>query len=129
MTADELHTRRPAITNVPDWAIEHYRQVDAGEVDAYTQDFDPDVELRFASRPPITGRGPVRDALARGHAEHRMEHTFVGCFESGDTTILEFDVVYGYPDGHSHLVPSVAILHRGPSGLLDSLRVYVERPR
>ena len=47
---------------------------------------------------------------------------------AGDTTVLEFDVVYTYPDGHSHLVPSVAILHRGASGLLDSLRVYVERP-
>jgi len=128
MTTDELSTPRPAVTNVPDWVVEHYRQVDAGDVDAYTQDFDPDVELRFASRPPIVGRQAVRDALAKGHAEHGMDHTFVGCFESGDTTVLEFDVRYTYPDGHSHLVPSVAILHRGASGLLDSLRVYVERP-
>ena len=97
-------------------------------MDAYTQDFDPDVELRFASRPPVRGRQAVHDALAKGHADHAVAHTVVGCWEEGETTILEFDVVYTYPDGHSHLVPSAAILHRGPGGLLDSLRVYVERP-
>ncbi len=98
MTTDELSTPRPAVTNVPDWVVEHYRQVDAGDVDAYTQDFDPDVELRFASRPPIVGRAAVRDALAAGaRRARRMAHTFVGCFEAGDTTILEFDVALHLP--------------------------------
>jgi len=127
MTTDELSTPRPPVAGVPAWVIEHYRLVDAGDVDAYTQDFDPEIELRFASSPPIRGRQAVRDALAKGHAEHEMAHTFVGFWQSGDTMILEFDVTYTYPDGHGRFAPSVAILHRGRSGLLDSLRVYVER--
>ena len=74
------------------------------------------------------GRDAARAALAGGHAEHEMAHTVVGCWSVGETTILEFDVVYTYPDGHSHTVPSVAIARRNADGLIDSLRVYVDQP-
>jgi len=119
---------RPAAAEVPSWVREHYELVDAAAVDEYVLDFDPDVELRFASEPPVRGRAAVRDALAAGHARHRLDHKIVGCWEAGDETIVEFDVVYTYPDGRRCERSSVAILRRGPSGLIDSLRVYVERP-
>jgi hypothetical protein len=119
---------RPALDAVPQWARDHYALVDAGAVDSYIEDFDPEIELRFASSPPVRGRAAVRDALAAGHARHGMAHTFVGWWEDGDTTILEFDVVYTYANGHTHAMPSVAIVRRGASGLIDSLRVYVEWP-
>ena len=119
-------TRRPALDVIPDWVREHYALVDAAAIDTYVEDFDPDIELRFAGRPPIRGRAAVRDALAAGHQRYALEHTVVNCWECGDTTILEFDVVYTYPDGRTHETPSVAIVHRAASGLLDSLRVYVD---
>jgi ketosteroid isomerase-like protein len=126
--SEPIATPRPRAAVVPDWVREHYALVDAAEVDRYIDDFAPDVELRFASHPPVRGRDAARDALAAGHAEHDMAHTVVGCWTAGDTTILEFDVVYTYRDGHSHAVPSVAIVRRSAGGLIDSLRVYVDKP-
>ena len=122
-------TPRPAAAVVPEWVREHYALVDAAEVDRYSEDFSEDIELRFGSHPPVRGRAAVRDALAGGHAEHAMAHTIVNCWEADGDTILEFDVRYTYPDGHSQLVPSLAIIHRNAVGLTDSLRVYVEKPR
>ena len=120
---------RPAFAGVPAWVREHYALVDAADVDRYIEDFSEDVELRFGSHPPVRGRAAVREALAAGHAAHAMAHTVVGCWESGDTTILEFDVVYAYPDGDRRRVPSVALIRRDAAGLATSLRVYVEKPR
>src|SRR5579871_2280554 len=54
---------RPAAADVPSWVRKHYELVDAAAVDEYVLDFDPDVELRFASEPPVQGRAAVRDAL------------------------------------------------------------------
>jgi ketosteroid isomerase-like protein len=122
-------TPRVPVADVPPWVREHYALVDAGEVDRYVADFAEDVELRFASHPPVRGRAAVRDALAAGHAEHGMAHTVVGCWEVGDTTILEFDVLYDYRDGVRRLVPSVALIERGADGLARSVRIYVEKPR
>ena len=121
-------TGRPALVEVPAWVRAHYALVDGAEVDRYVADFAPDIELRFASHPPVHGRAAARDALAASHAEHDLAHTVINCWEVGDTTILEFDVVYTYPDGHSHAAPSVAILRRNGDGLIDSLRVYVDKP-
>ena len=126
--SEHTTTGRPALVDVPAWVREHYALVDAAEVDRYVTDFAPDVELRFASHPPVHGREAVRDALAAGHAEHDMAHTVINCWEVGDTTILEFDVVYTYPDGHGHAVPSVALVRRDADGLIGSLRVYVDPP-
>lgn len=120
---------RPALADVPAWVREHYALVDAAEVERYSESFSDDVELRFGSHPPVRGRAAVRDALAAGHAEHAMAHTVIGCWESGDTTVLEFDVVYTYPDGRSQRVPSVALIRRDDEGLTTSLRVYVDKPR
>jgi len=122
-------TRRAPAADVPAWVRDHYALVDAGEVDRYVQDFAEDVELRFASHQPVRGRAAVRDALAAGHAEHAMAHTIVGCWQLGDTTILEFDVLYTYRDGGRELVPSVALIQRGADGLARSVRIYVEKPR
>jgi len=121
-------TPSPQTVVVPEWVREHYALVDAAAVDRYIDDFASDVELRFASNPPVRGRDAARAALAAGHAEHDMAHTVVGCWAVGDTTILEFDVVYTYRDGHSHTVPSVAIARRTADGLIDSLHVYVDKP-
>jgi ketosteroid isomerase-like protein len=126
--SEQIEITRPATAGVPDWVRDHYALVDAAEVDRYVQDFAPDVELRFASYPPVHGREAVREALAAGHAEHAMAHTVVNCWEVGDTTILEFDVRYTYPDGHSHVVPSVALVRRDSEGLMSSVRIYVEKP-
>jgi hypothetical protein len=122
-------TPRPALAQVPAWVREHYALVDAAQVDRYVEDFADDVELRFGSYPPVRGRAAVRDVLAAGHAEHAMAHTVVGCWESGADTILEFDVLYTYADGHSQLAPSVALIRRDVNGLTTSLRVYVDKSR
>jgi hypothetical protein len=121
-------TGRPALAEVPAWVREHYTLVDAAEVDRYVADFAPDVELRLASRPPVHGRAAARSALAAGHAAHEMAHTVVNCWAVDDTTILEFDVLYTYPDGHSHAAPSVALVRRNADGLIASLRIYLEPP-
>jgi len=122
-------TPRPALADVPAWVRELYALVDAADVDRYVEAFSEDVELRFGSHPPVRGRAAVRDALAAGHTEHEMAHTVIGCWEAGDTTILEFDVIYTYPDGYAQLAPSVALIRRDGDGLTASLRVYVQKPR
>jgi ketosteroid isomerase-like protein len=126
MTTEPPQPRPPA-TNVPDWVREHYALVDANAVDTYVERFAPDVELRFASHPPVHGREAARVALAAGHAAHDMQHTIVGVFEDGDTTVVEFDVVYTYRDGRVLHAPSLTAMHRGPDGLFDSIRVYVDQ--
>jgi len=126
--SEQLISPRPALAEVPAWVREHYALVDAAQVDRYVESFAPDVELRFGSRPPVRGRVAVRDALAHGHAEHAMAHTVINCWQAGDTTILEFDVRYTYADGHSLLLPSVALIRRDADGLTTSLRVYVDKP-
>jgi ketosteroid isomerase-like protein len=126
--SDQHPSPRPALADVPTWVREHYALVDAADVDRYVESFAPDVELRFGWHPPVHGRATVRDALAAGHAEHAMAHTVINCWEVGDTTILEFDVLYSYPDGQSDLVPSVALIRRDGEGLTTSLRVYVDKP-
>ena len=126
--SEQLTSPRPALADVPAWVREHYALVDAAEVDRYVESFASDVELRFGSHPPVHGRGAVRDALAAGHAEHAMAHTVINCWQAGETTILEFDVLYTYPDGHSQRLPSVALIDRDADGLTTSLRVYVDKP-
>ena len=126
--SEQPTTSQPTAVVVPDWVRDHYALVDAGDLDRYIEDFALDAELRFASNPPVRGRDAVREALAAGHAEHDMAHAVVGCWTVGDTTILEFDVVYTYPDRHSHTVPSVAIVRRGAEGLIERLHVYVDKP-
>ena len=126
--SEQPTTSQPTAVFVPDWVRDHYALVDAGDLDRYIEDFALDAELRFASNPLVRGRDAVREALAAGHAEHDMAHKVVSCWTVGDTTILEFDVVYTYPDGHSHTVPSVAIVRRGAEGLIERLHVYVDKP-
>jgi ketosteroid isomerase-like protein len=126
--SEQPTTPSPTPAVIPNWVRDHYALVDVGDVDRYIQDFAPDCELRFASNPPVRGRAAVRDALAAGHAEHDMAHTVVGCWTVGDTTILEFDVTYTYRDGHSHMVPSVAIVRRSADELIERLHVYVDKP-
>ena len=95
---------------------EHYALVDAGDLDRYIRDFAPDIELRFASNPPVYGRDAVREALAGGHAEHEMAHTVVSCWEVGETTILEFDVPTPIPTAtatRSRRWPSCAVTATG----------------
>lgn len=124
--AEDTPNRRAAATNVPDWVRDHYRLVDAAELDSYINDFDPNVKLRFANTPPVTGREAAREGLAKGHAHHDMAHTIVGFFEDGDTAIVEFEVDYTYRDGNSARIPSLAVIHRSTEGLFDDVRIYLD---
>jgi ketosteroid isomerase-like protein len=128
MTA-EPQQRRPPATNVPEWVREHYRLVDAADLEAYIEDFDPDVELRFGPHPPVRGRDAAREGLEAGHAAHGMAHTIVGFFEDGATSIIEFEVVYSYPDGGTLETPSCAVIHRNAEGRFDNVRIYLDQHR
>jgi len=119
---------RPAAANVPDWVVNHYKLVDAAEIDRYIEDFHPDVEVRFANNPPAHGREAARAGLAAGHAHHDMRHKIVGYFEDGDTSVLEFLVDYTYRDGRELTVPSCAVIHRDADGLYDFIRIYLDLP-
>ena len=127
-TPTDSASGRPAATDVPGWVREHYRLVDAAEVDRYVEDFAPGVRLRFANNPVVVGREAARAALARGHAHHDMAHTIVGCFESGATVTLEFEVAYTFRDGSQATVPSCAVIHRDADGRFDDVRIYLEMP-
>jgi ketosteroid isomerase-like protein len=112
-------------TEVPAWLREHYALVDAGRVDDYVADFADDVELRFASLPPVRGREAVRAALAGGHDRHAMRHEFVSVWQAGATTIAEFSVTYTYPHGESRTTPVVTILE-GEPGAIASIRIFLD---
>jgi ketosteroid isomerase-like protein len=116
------------MTPVPDWLRRHYEAVDDARLDDYLADFADDVELRFGAGPVVRGKGEVRAALAEGHARHRMSHEFLRVWESGSTTLAEFAVTYTYPDGRVETVPALTVLER-PSGLVTSMRVYIDRLR
>jgi hypothetical protein len=119
---------RPAATNVPDWVTEHYRLVDAAQLDTYLEDFHPQVEVRFANNPPAHGREAARAGLAAGHAHHDMRHKIVGYYEDGQTSVIEFLVHYTYRDGRQFTVPSCAVIHRDEAGLYDFVRIYLDLP-
>jgi hypothetical protein len=56
-----------------------------------------------------------------------MRHTFVGCWEQGETTIVEFEVDYGYDDGRAVTFPALTVLER-VAGAITSMRVYPAIP-
>jgi ketosteroid isomerase-like protein len=128
MMTPEQTIDRPAATNVPAWVVEHYRLVDAAEVERYVEDFHPDVEVRFANNPPVQGRDAARAGLAAGHAHHDMEHKIVGYYEDGQTSLVEFLVHYTYRDGREFTLPSCAVIHRDDDGLYDFVRIYLDLP-
>jgi ketosteroid isomerase-like protein len=116
-----------AATEVPDWVAELYTLVDAAEIDTYLERFyADDATVRFASTPVARGKDEIRAGLGHGHAAHDMEHTIVGVFEDGDTTVIEFDVTYTFRDGTALDTHSLAVARRNEDGLIDAMRIYVD---
>ena len=114
--------------SVPAWILDMYREVDAGNLDGYIDDFADDAHLRFGSGPLIEGRSAVREALARGHRAHGMRHHIRQAWEVGDTTIVEFDAEWIMPDAEIRAFPAVTIYERSADGLVTSMRVYLDPP-
>lgn len=115
-----------AASDVPDWLVDLYALVDAAEVDRYLDEYYvEDAELRFASGPTIRGRAAIRDALGHGHDLHDMDHSFRNVWQSGDTTIVEFDVTYTFRDGSTLDTQSLAILERD-GDRVRAMRVYLD---
>jgi hypothetical protein len=112
---------------VPEWVRNMYREVDAKRVDAYIHLFAPDASLRFGAGPVVRGVEAIRATLERADAGHTMRHTFVGCWEQGETTIVEFEVDYGYDDGRAVTFPALTVLER-VAGAITSMRVYPAIP-
>jgi hypothetical protein len=115
-----------ASVDVPEWLIDHYALVDAGDVDRYAADFGPDIIIRFGAQPEVRGLDAVRAALAAGHRRHTMEHTFVNVWETDGTAIIEFEVRYTFPDGAVEIVPSLAVIDHVQQ-VIHSLRVFIDR--
>jgi ketosteroid isomerase-like protein len=112
--------------DVPHWVADLYALVDAGELDRYLEEYyADDAELQFASGPTLRGKAALREALGRGHDAHAMRHTFRNVWESGDTTIVEFDVSYTFRDGNVLDTHSLAILER-EGDRVRALRVYLD---
>jgi ketosteroid isomerase-like protein len=116
-----------AATEVPDWVADLYTLVDAAQIDAYLDRYyADDATVRFASTPVARGKAAIRVGLGHGHDAHDMEHTIVGVFEDGDTTVIEFDVTYGFRDGTSLDTHSLAVARRNDDGLIEEMRIYVD---
>ncbi|MEN3281243.1 MAG: hypothetical protein V7607_2383 [Solirubrobacteraceae bacterium] len=112
--------------DVPDWVVDLYALVDAGEVDRYLDEYyADDAELRFASGPTVRGKTAIREALGHGHDAHDMRHTFRNVWQAGETTIVEFDVSYTFRDGNVLDTHSLAILERR-GDRVRALRVYLD---
>jgi ketosteroid isomerase-like protein len=112
--------------DVPDWVVDLYALVDAGEVDRYLEKYyTDDAELQFASGPTLRGKAALREALGRGHDAHEMRHSFRNVWQSGDTTIVEFHVSYTFRDGNVLDTHSLAILERD-GDRVRALRVYLD---
>jgi len=107
----------------PQWVHDMYAQVDAKRVDDYIGLFAPDAQLRFASGPIVTGAQEIAATLKRADEGHEMRHTLLNCWESGGTTIVEFEVDYRYEDGREVTFPAITVLER-PDGAITSMRVY-----
>jgi len=112
---------------VPEWVREMYREVDAKRVDAYIHLFAPDASLRFGAGPVVEGVDAIRATLERADAGHSMRHTFMGRWEQGETTIVEFEVDYRYDDGRAVTFPALTVLERA-AGAITSMRVYPAIP-
>jgi hypothetical protein len=114
--------------SVPEWVANMYREVDAGNLDGYIDDFADDARLRFGSGPVIEGKSAVREALAAGHRAHGMRHKILAAWEVGDTTIVEFDAEWIMPEAEIRAFPAVTIYERSADGLVTSMRVYLDPP-
>src|SRR5580704_7624661 len=124
--ASSTPTQAPAIA-VPDWVREMYSQVDAKQVDSYIHRFAPHARLRFGSGPVVEGVAAIAATLKEADEGHEMRHTFVGCWEQGEDTIVEFEVDYRYADGRAVTFPAMTVLERS-GGAITSMRVYPAIP-
>jgi ketosteroid isomerase-like protein len=111
---------------VPEWLRKHYELVDAARLDEYIEDLADDAELRFGADPVLRGKEAIRARFAAGHAKHALRHEFHNVWESGATTIVEFDAVYTYPDGETLTTAAVVIIERR-DGLIEELRVFMDQ--
>jgi ketosteroid isomerase-like protein len=112
--------------DVPEWLRSHYELVDAARLDEYLEDFTDDAELQFGADPPLRGKEALRERFAAGHARHALRHTFRNVWEAGETTIVEFDAVYTYPDGEVVSTAAVVIVERR-NDLIRELRVFMDQ--
>ncbi len=109
--------RAASKVEVPEWLRTHYALVDEARLDEYMEDFSDDAELRFGAEPVLRGKEAIRARFAAGHATRKAHHDYHNVWEAGDTTIVEFDAVYTFPDGATVSASALVIIER--SGRVD----------
>jgi ketosteroid isomerase-like protein len=118
--------RAASKVEVPEWLRRHYELVDGARLDEYMEDFADDAELRFGADPVVSGKEAIRARLAAGHAARRSHHDYRNVWEAGDTTIVEFDALYTFPDGDTVSTSALVIIERAGE-LIEELRVYMDQ--
>ncbi len=118
--------RAAANVEVPEWLRKHYVLVDAAALDEYIEDFSDDAELRFGADPVVRGKDAIRARFAAGHAARRAHHDYRNVWEADDTTIVEFDAIYTFPEGDTVSATALVIIER-PGELIEELRVYMDQ--
>ncbi|GFG73466.1 nuclear transport factor 2 family protein [Mycobacterium botniense] len=111
-----------------DWLDDFYSSVDAMRIDEIVEHFAPDGEFVFANQPAAIGHTAIRRALNDFYSTiESIRHTARNRWSVDDrTTIFETHVRYKTRAHNELAVPGLAVIERNSSGLIHSLRVYVD---
>ena len=115
------------MSNVTDWSDAFYANVDGNQIDAVVEAFTPDGEMTFSGNPPAIGPVAIRELLLGfGAGLSGMRHEWINRSTADDgTAVLEADVHYTTRGGAEVIVPCVTLVNREASGLIKSLRVFL----
>jgi hypothetical protein len=116
----------PALTN-DDWAGAFFGDADQLDLPLLMSWFGPDIDLRLANVPAITGREAVEATFAQFWTGIRgMRHVREQLVTDGDTAFQGSLVTYVRPDGLEVTMPVASHLRRDAAGMLDRLWIYID---
>lgn len=110
-----------------DWAADFFRAADLKEIDALTQWFADDIELRFANNPPIHGKAAARAVMDDFYGSiTAMRHARENLIVDGNSAAQHAVVTYTRPGGREVPLPVASYLRRTETGRLDRLWIYID---
>lgn len=110
-----------------DWLRDYYDEVDGLDAAGLARHFADDGTFQLGNGPLIRGRS----AIAHGNQAffatiESLRHDFTHRYRDGSVDIVEANVTYTLPDGHSTTLPGIAVIERGGDNLISASRSYVD---
>jgi len=110
-----------------DWVADFFRAADLKQIDALSDWFAPNIELRFANYPPLNGKAAATEAMRSFYDSiNAMRHARENVIVDGDTAAQHAIVTYTDLNGREVPLPVASYLRRTAAGTLDRLWIYID---